>query len=338
MSAGASISQGLVFLSLRLGRVVLVIGVVLVGTFLLLRLAPGDPALTMASAAGLDNPAYVDQLRQEMGLDRPLLTQLSDYLGKLLRGDLGYSHRNQVAVWPLIAERLPATLLLLFSAFVASTAIGISLGVLAARSRQRGGRLDRLIGSAVLLLYATPPFWLALLLVIVFSVALGVLPAFGMESVGGGLSGWPRVVDIAKHLLLPCVSLTVIFLAVYVQLTRSAMLEVFSQDYVRTARAKGASEFRVLLHHVLRNALLPVTTYAGLQLGQLASASLLVEVVYAWPGIGRLLYESLEARDYPLLLGVFLVISLLVLLGNLLSELACYLFDPRVAAGGGRDE
>lgn len=335
MSAGASLIQGLGFLALRVGRVVLVIGVVLIGTFLLLRLAPGDPALTMASAAGLDDPAYVEQLRHEMGLDRPLLSQLLDYLGQVVQGNLGFSHRNQTAVWPLIAERLPATLLLLLSAFVTSTVIGVGLGVLAARSHQRGGKLDRLISAAVLLLYATPAFWLALLLVIVFSVALGVLPAFGMESVGGRLSGWARFVDVAQHLLLPVVSLTCIFLAVYVQLTRGAMLEVFSQDYVRTARAKGASERRVLLHHVLRNALLPVTTYAGLQLGQLASASLLVEVVYAWPGIGRLLYESLEARDYPLLLGVFLVISLLVLLGNLLSELACYLFDPRVAASGG---
>ncbi|WAF83286.1 ABC transporter permease [Metapseudomonas otitidis] len=334
MSASASILHGLGFVALRLGRVLLVIGVVLVGTFVLLRLAPGDPALSMASAAGLDDPVYVEQLRHEMGLDQPLTAQLWQYLQQLARGDLGFSHRNQSAVWTLIAERLPATLLLLLSAFVASSVIGVALGVVAARSQQRGGRLDRLIGAVVLLLYATPAFWLALLLVILFSVVLGVLPAFGMESVGAGLEGWARLRDVAQHLLLPCVSLSCIFIAVYVQLTRGAMLEVFSQDYVRTARAKGASERRVLLRHVLRNALLPVTTYAGLQLGQLASASLLVEVVYAWPGIGRLLYESLEARDYPLLLGVFLVISLLVLLGNLLSELACYLFDPRVAAGG----
>lgn len=334
MSASASILHGLGFVALRLGRVLLVIGVVLVGTFVLLRLAPGDPALSMASAAGLDDPVYVEQLRHEMGLDQPLTAQLWQYLQQLSQGDLGFSHRNQSAVWTLIAERLPATLLLLLSAFVASSVIGVALGVVAARSQQRGGRLDRLIGAVVLLLYATPAFWLALLLVILFSVVLGVLPAFGMESVGAGLEGWVRLRDVAQHLLLPCVSLSCIFIAVYVQLTRGAMLEVFSQDYVRTARAKGASERRVLLRHVLRNALLPVTTYAGLQLGQLASASLLVEVVYAWPGIGRLLYESLEARDYPLLLGVFLVISLLVLLGNLLSELACYLFDPRVAAGG----
>ncbi|WP_437882309.1 ABC transporter permease [Pseudomonas sp. LRF_L74] len=328
------LSQGLLFITLRLGRMLLVILVVLVGTFLLLRLAPGDPALTMASAAGLDDPAYVERLRHEMGLDRPLPSQLASYLGGVLQGDLGFSHRNQTAVWALIAERLPATLLLLLSAFVLSSVAGIGLGVLAASSRQRSGRLDRVVGVVALLLYATPAFWLALLLVILFSIALGVLPAFGMESVGAGLRGWAHAWDVAQHLLLPCVSLSFVFLAVYVQLTRSAMLEAFTQDFVRTARAKGASEQRVLLAHVLRNALLPVTTYAGLQLGQLASASLLVEVVYAWPGIGRLLYESLEARDYPLLLGVFLVISVLVLLGNLISELCCYLADPRLASGG----
>lgn len=324
---------GLYFILLRAGRVLLVSAIVLVGCFLLLRLAPGDPALAMASAAGLDDPDYVQQLRQEMGLDQPLWRQLADYLGGLAQGDLGYSHRNQSAVAPLIIERLPATLLLLLSALLLSSVVGVGLGVLAARSQQQGGRLDRLISAVVLLLYALPTFWLSLLLVVVFSVLLGLLPAFGMESVGAGLSGWARAKDVAWHLLLPCVSLSFVFLAIYVQLTRSAMLEVVAQDFVRTARAKGAGETRVWLRHVLRNALLPVVTYAGLQLGQLASASLLVEVVYAWPGIGRLLYESLEARDYPLLLGVLLVVSWLVLLGNLLCEVACYLLDPRIAAG-----
>ncbi|TBV10503.1 ABC transporter permease [Stutzerimonas kirkiae] len=336
MSAGAVLAQGLGFFALRLGRVLLVVLAVLVGTFLLLRLAPGDPALSMASAAGLDDPAYVEQLRRDMGLDRPLGVQLVDYLGGLAQGDLGYSQRNQAPVWPLIAERLPATLLLLLAALLLSSVAGIALGVLAAWSRQHGGWLDRLISLGVLLLFATPTFWLALLLVMLFSVALGWLPAFGMETVGAGLSGWPYLLDVGRHLLLPALSLSFVFLAVYVQLARAAMLEAFSQEFVRSARAKGASEARVLLRHVLRNALLPVTTYVGLQLGQLASASLLVEVVYAWPGIGRLLYESLEARDYPLLLGVFLVISLLVLLGNLLGELLCYLLDPRLAVVGER--
>jgi peptide/nickel transport system permease protein len=333
MSAHSVLRHGLWFLLLRLGRLLLVALLVLVAAFVLLRLAPGDPALSMASAAGVDDPAYVAQLRQDMGLDRPLSEQLWGYLGALTRGDLGYSQRNQAPVWELIAERLPATLLLLLSALLLSSVVGIALGVLAAWSHQRGGRLERLISVLALLLFATPVFWLALLLVILFSVVLGLLPAFGMETVGAGFDGWHYLLDVGRHLLLPSLSLSFMFLAVYVQLTRAAMLEVLPQEFVRTARAKGAGELRVLLRHVLRNALLPVTTYAGLQLGQLASASLLVEVVYAWPGIGRLLYESLAARDYPLLLGLFLLISLLVLLGNLLAEMLCYLLDPRLAGG-----
>lgn len=324
--------QGLLFVLLRLGRVLLVVFAVLIATFLLLRLAPGDPALAMAGAAGVDDPAYVARLRQDMGLDQSLPVQLLNYLTALLQADLGYSHRNQAAVWDLIAERLPATLLLLLSALLLSSVAGIALGVLAAWSQQRCAWLARLINALVLLLFATPVFWLALLLVIVFSVMLDWLPAFGMETVGSGFSGWQYLLDLGQHLLLPSLSLSCMFLAVYLQLTRVAMLEVFSQEFVKMARAKGASEARVWLHHVLRNALLPVTTYGGLQLGQLASASLLVEVVYAWPGIGRLLYESLAARDYPLLLGIFLLISLLVLLGNLLGELLCYLLDPRLGS------
>lgn len=320
----------------RLLRTLALIVAVLLGSFLLLRLAPGDPALSMASAQGIDDPAFVQSLRRQMGLDQPLPRQLAHYLHGLARLDLGYSYRNQSAVWPLIAERLPASLLLGLSALLASALGGIALGALAAWSHQHGGRLDRLIRAAVLLLYALPAFWLGLLLVLLFSVHWALLPAYGMESVGAGLAGGARAADVARHLLLPCASLSFIFLAIYVQLTRAAMLEAYAQDYVRGARAKGAGEARILLRHVLRNALAPVATYAGLQLGQLASASLLVEVVYAWPGIGRLMYESIEARDYPLLLGVFGVVSVLVLLGNLLGELGCWLLDPRLRGGAGR--
>lgn len=314
----------------RLLRTLALIVAVMLGAFALLRLAPGDPALTMASAQGIDDPAYVQSLRTEMGLDQPLPRQLAHYLQGLARLDLGYSQRNQSAVWPLIAERLPASLLLGLSALLASLLGGVALGALAAWSQQRRGRLDRLIRNGVLLLYALPTFWLGLLLVLLFSVHWALLPAYGMESVGVDLSGWERVVDVGRHLVLPCTSLSFIFLAIYVQLSRASMLEAYVQDYVRAARAKGAGEGRVLLRHVLRNALAPVATYAGLQLGQLASASLLVEVVYAWPGIGRLMYESIQARDYPLLLGVFLVVSVVVLLGNLLGELGCWLLDPRL--------
>jgi len=318
----------------RLGRALALILAVLVGAFLLLRLAPGDPALLMAGEAGSDDADYIARLRGEMGLDLSLPVQLWRYLVQIAHLDLGYSYRNQEGVWSLIAERLPATLLLMGSAFVVSLSLGVLLGVLAARSQQHGGSLDRLIGRLVWVLFATPPFWLALLLVLLFSVRLGWLPAFGMQSVGTGLQGWTWLGDRLGHLLLPCLSLSFLSLAMYVHLTRNAMLDILPLEHVRLARAKGLGEGRILFAHVLRNALIPVVTFAGLQLGQLASGALLIEVVYAWPGIGRLLYDALSQRDYALLLGIFLVISCLVVSFNFLADLACRLLDPRIGAAG----
>jgi len=325
--------NGLIYLGLRLGRAAAVIVGVLVLSFLLVRMAPGDPALLMAGEAGIDDAQYIARLHHDMGLDRPLPAQLLTYLNQVAHLDLGYSYRNQATVWSLIAERLPATLLLMGSAFVLSSVLGVALGVIAARSQRRHGWLDKLISQGALLLYATPSFWLALLLILLFSVVLDWLPAFGMETVGQDLHGWARLTDYAAHLLLPCLSLSFLFLALYIHLTRAAMLEAMGQEYVKTARAKGLKPSRILYGHVLRNALLPVVTFAGLQLGQLASGALLIEVVYAWPGIGRLLYDALSERDYALLLGVFLVISLLVVGFNLLTDLICRWLDPRIGSG-----
>ncbi|MDF0729281.1 ABC transporter permease [Pseudomonas entomophila] len=320
------------FLVARLGRALLMIVGVLVLSFLLVRLAPGDPALLMAGEAGVDDAQYIASLRHDMGLDQPLARQLWLYLGQVAHLDLGYSYRNQAPVWDLLAERLPATLGLMGTAFVLSSLLGVALGVLAALSRERRGWLDGLISHGALLLYATPPFWLALLLIVLFSVTLDWLPAFGMQTVAADLHGGAWLADRARHLVLPCLSLSFLFLALYVHLTRAATLEVLRQEHVYTARAKGLRPGRILFAHVLRNALLPVVTFAGLQLGQLASGALLVEVVYAWPGIGRLMYEALAQRDYSVLLGGFLLISILVVGFNLLTDLACRALDPRIGA------
>jgi len=322
------------FLGARLGRALLMILGVLVLSFLLIRLAPGDPALLMAGEAGVDDAGYIDSLRHDMGLDQPLPRQLLIYLGRIAHLDLGYSYRNQTSVWSLIAERLPATLALMGSAFLLSSLAGIALGVLAARSRERRPWLDGLIAQGALLLYAVPTFWLAMLLILLFSVHLDWLPAFGLETVAADLHGWAWLADRLRHLLLPCLSLSFLFLALYIHLTRAATLEALGQEYVYTARAKGLAPRRILWAHVLRNALLPVVTFAGLQLGQLASGALLVEVVYSWPGIGRLMYDALAQRDYGVLMGGFLVISTLVVSFNLLTDLACRLLDPRIGAPG----
>jgi peptide/nickel transport system permease protein len=241
-----------------------------------------------------------------------------------------------VPVIDLIAERLPATLLLMASGFLFSLIVGVGLGVLAARARflERGRVLDSVIITVALVFYATPLFWLALMLVILFSVQLDWLPAFGMESVGANLRGFARAADIARRLVLPTLALGCFFMAVYVRLTRAAMLEVMNQDYVRTALAKGLTAGRVLRRHVLRNALLPIVTFAGVQLGQMAGGAVLVETVFAWPGVGRLMFDALLQRDYQLLLGVFLVTSATVVLFNLLTDLAYQLVDPRIRLEG----
>ncbi|CAB3881998.1 MAG: ABC transporter permease [Achromobacter mucicolens] len=323
------------FLLSRIGKaLVVVLGVVIIN-FFLIRLAPGDPAAVLAGQAGAGDAAYVDQLRVAFGLDKPILTQLFLYLKGVVQLDLGFSYRNHVPVLDLIVERLPATFLLMSCAFVFSIVLGVLLGVVAAKARYRNKRrwIDSSVMTGALLLYATPLFWLSLMGILLFSVVLGWLPAFGMETVGANLTGWARAGDIALHLILPTVTLGCFFMAVYVRLTRASMLEVIGMDFVKTARAKGVSPSRVIRAHVLRNALLPVITFAGIQLGQMAGGAVLTETVFAWPGIGRLMFDALLQRDYQLLLGIFLVTSIMVVVFNLLTDVLYRLIDPRIGAG-----
>ncbi len=256
--------------------------------------------------------------------------QLWLYLDAIAHGDLGISHVQQRSVAGLIGERLPATLLLTGSAFAFSLLAGVSLGMAAAR--RVGTVLDSVITVVALAFYATPLFWVGLMLVLVFSVWLDWLPSFGMEEVSAATGHWAAALDVARHLVLPALTLGLFYMAVYARMARSAMIEASDQDYVRTARARGASEGRILRRHVLRNALLPVVTLAGIQAGQLVGGAVLVETVFAWPGIGGLAFDALLARDYQVLLGVFLVTSVVVVLINLATDLLYLVIDPRVAA------
>jgi peptide/nickel transport system permease protein len=307
---------------------VVMVFAIIVANFLLVHAAPGDPASVIAGEAGAADPLFLAQLRAQFGLDQPLSTQLWLYVSHVAQGDLGVSYRQQRPVLGLILERLSATLLLTGTAFVLAIAGGVTLGALAAR---RVGRTsDSLITVLALGLYATPIFWVGLMLVLVFSVWLDWLPSFGMNTVGADLTGAAAMLDTARYLLLPALTLGLFYMAVYARLTRAAMLEVASQDFVRTARAKGVPEGGVQRRHVLRNALLPVITVAGIQAGQLVGGSILVETVFAWPGIGRLAFDALLARDYQILLGVFLATSVLVLVFNLVTDLLYAWIDPRV--------
>ncbi|MCA8295082.1 ABC transporter permease [Burkholderia sp. AU30198] len=319
--------------STMLRGVAVVLGVLIVN-FFLVRLAPGDPALVLAGDAGSGDAAYVERLRMQLGLSRPLVEQFALYLRGLAHVDFGFSYRNQLPVLQLVVERLPATLLLMAAAFAVSVAVGVTAGAVAAWCESRDGawarRVSRAIGALSVIVYATPLFWLSLMSVIAFSVVLGWLPSFGMESVGAGYTGWRHVLDVAAHLALPAGTLGLVYAAIYVQLTRAAMLEVIERDFVRTARAKGASEPRVMIRHILRNALLPVVTLGGLQLGQLAGGALVTEIVFAWPGLGGLMYDALLQRDYPVLLGLLAVVAALVVVFNALTDLLYGLVDPRL--------
>src|ERR687888_1932683 len=267
----------------RLLQAVPVIFAILMLNFLLLHLAPGDAAQVLAGEAGSATPEYMAQLRERFGLDRPLVVQLLLYLKQMLVLDLGFSFRHSTPVLDLILARLGPTLLLMLTTLIVSVSAGVALGLLAAA---RAGRWqDTLISVLALVSYATPLFWVGLMLIVVFSVKLGWLPTSGMETVGAFYEGWARVLDIGRHLILPALSLSLFYLALYVRLMRAAVLEQAGMDYVTTARAKGLNETRITLSHVLRNAVLPVVTVAGGQGGGVLGGSLVVGAVFALPGL-----------------------------------------------------
>ena len=257
--------------------------------------------------------------------------QLGTYLGKVVTFDLGYSFRQRRAVADLIAERLGPTLLLTLSAFFMSLIGGVTFGALA--GLRHGRWSDIAISMVALLLYATPVFWLGLMLVLVFSIQLEWLPAYGYSDMrAAGFGALQYAWDVAKHLLMPAVTLSAIYMAVYTRLMRSSLIEVAGEDHVKTARAKGLTEGAILRGHMLRNAALPVITFAGLQIGALVGGAVVVETVFSWPGLGRLTFDAVTTRDYPVLLGLFLVMSILVIAVNLLTDLIHRLVDPRLAA------
>lgn len=319
------------FILTRLLQAVPVVLGVVVLNFLLLQLAPGDAATVLAGEAGGAPPEYVEQLRARFGLDKPVLVQLGLYLKNILFLDLGFSFRNNSPVLGLILDRLWPTLLLMGATLVISVGGGVLLGVVAAIG-VRTWR-DHLISVAAVVAYATPLFWVGLMLILVFSIRLDWFPTSGMEDVVAFHEGWARVVDIAHHLVLPTVTLSLFYLALYTRLMRATVLEQRGAEYATTARAKGLTERAITMRHVLRNALLPIVTMAGVQVGALLGGSVVVETVFAWPGLGQLAFQSLFARDFNLLLGIFFLSACLVVIVNLVVDVIYVLLDPRIRVG-----
>jgi peptide/nickel transport system permease protein len=322
------LTQGLGYALRRLLQAVPTVLIIVAINFLLLQLAPGDAADVLAGEAGSATPEFMAQLRQKFGLDQPLGVQLLIYMKQIVSFDLGYSFRHDMPVAQLILSRLGPTLLLMLTVFALSVLSGALLGSLAARNLNRWQ--DNMISMLTVLAYATPVFWAGLMLIVVFSIKLGWFPTSGMQQVAAFHEGWARWRDIAHHLVLPALTLTMFYLALYTRLMRASVLEQFSMDYVVTARAKGLTEPQIARRHVMRNALMPVVTMAGVQAGALLGGAVVVETVFAWPGLGLLAYESLFARDLNLLLGIFFVSTCLVVLVNLLVDLAYSMLDPRI--------
>ena len=298
--------------------------------FFLLQLVPGDAADVLSAEAGSATSETVAALRERFGLDQPILAQLLSYLSHLAHFDLGTSARFGLPVAQLIAERLPNTLLLMLTALGMALLLGIAAGWLMAAFAGRWP--DRVMQVVVLLFYSTPGFWIGLIAIVLFSVKLGWLPSNGSQTVGTDLSGWHFVADRAKYLLLPSFALSSFYIAVYARLTRATMLEVMGQDFMRTAAAKGLHPLAIQFRHALRNALIPVTTVAGLHFGNLLGGAVVVETVYGWPGMGRLTLEAVTGRDFNVLLGVLFLSSVVVIVANLAIDLLQAWLDPRITA------
>lgn len=320
MTVGFYLLQRLLYtVPLLLGAVTIV--------FVLVHLAPGNPVDYIIGESGADKE-MIARLTAEMGLDRPLYIQLLRYLGQVASGNLGYSFVSNTPVLELILDRLPATLLLMGSQLVFSISLGITLGVMSAR--RPNSLLDNTITVFSLASFAIPVFWLGQLLILGFGYYLDWLPIQGMVNLRAGYTGFDHVLDVARHMILPVLTLTLYNLALILRLTRGSLLEVVGQEYIKVARSKGLSENTVMTKHALRNALLPVVTVIGLEFRALIAGAVLTETVFAWPGLGRLTFDAINARDYPLLMGMFIFISLLVAIGNLVTDLLYALLDPRI--------
>lgn len=295
--------------------------------FTLIRLAPGDPIRIMA---GMDNPneAQIALLRAKYGLDKSIPEQFVMFLKQVARGDLGYSYVSDQPVVDLIMEKVGPTITLTLTALIFAVTLGTLIGVYAAR--KNGSWFDKMVCNVSYIFDATPGFWLGLMMIIVFASYLKLLPTSGMVSLRNNYSGIKYVLDVAKHLVLPISTMVLTQMPYYFRIARSSVLQAMAEDYVTTFRATGMKEGRIFNKYVLRNAILPTVTVVGMRMGFLLSGSVLIETVFAWPGMGRLMFTSIGKRDYPLLTGIYLVTSVMICVAMILVDILYGFIDPRI--------
>jgi len=315
------------YLLSRIGWGLLIILCILVLNFLIVHMVPGDPLHALLGDFPVP-PEYAEQIRVEFGLDKPIATQLGLYLLNLVQGNLGFSFANRMPVLDLIVARLGPTLLLMLPALFFAAVLGIVMGV---TSAPRAGSLqDSALTALSLFGYSVPIFWLGQMLVIVFAIHLGWLPAQGMKNMRDEYEGWDAVLSLMRHLVLPGFSVMIFYIAIVSRVARASVAEALHHDYVLTAKAKGLSARVILWRHVLPNAMIPVVTVIGYNFGHSLTGAILVETVFAWPGIGSLFITSITNRDYPVLQGIFLLAAVSVVVINIATDLLYALLDPRV--------
>ena len=312
----------------RLVQAVPVVILIMIGTFLLLKLAPGDTVDALVGDMGGADAEFIARLRAEYGLDQPVWVQLWKYMAKLATFDFGWSFVYEQPVATVLLDRLGTTLLLMATSLSLAFAIGTVLGAIAARRAY--SLTDNVISTLGLVFYATPSFFLSLMMMLLFSVKLGWLPVGGIETIASFKTGWDRVLDVARHLVMPTAALSLIYMSFYLRLMRASVLEVAELDYVRTARAKGAGEWQLMTHHVMRNALLPVVTLLGLQFSTVLGGSVVVETIFSLPGLGQLAYRSVIQRDMNTLMGIIFLCSIIVVVVNFLTDLLYSRLDSRI--------
>ncbi|WP_233236540.1 ABC transporter permease [Bordetella sp. LUAb4] len=307
----------------------LLLGVVVLN-FTLIQMVPGTFLDVMTAEQQVTDPALIDRLRVTYGLDQPPSMQLVKYVASVARLDLGYSYRHNLPVLDVIMAHLPATLLLMLAALAVAVVVGTAAGIVSAMKVNTWW--DTAVSIFAVLCFAAPSFWLGIMLIILFSVKLGWFPVGGMVTIGLDGGFWTQTLDILHHLTLPALTLGLFYSANYARVMRASMLEVSRMDHVRTAYAKGLGRGTVVLRHVARNALLPVVTLFGLQLGAVLGGSIVVEAVFSWPGIGGVLFDSVMSRNYPVVLGILVMSSAVVILANVFVDILYARLDPRIKA------
>lgn len=314
------------FLVKRIIRIILIIFVIIFLSFILINLAPGDPIVFIVGDTGYYTEEYLNNIRVSFGLDKPIHIRFLLYILNLLRGNLGYSYIYHVPVIDLIKARIFPTLILMGMNIILITIIGIPLGILA--SRKPFSKLDMFISIFSLIGVSIPVYLLGLLLVQFFSIKLNLFPTQGMYSLRGEITN--KFLDLLYHLFLPVLTLFLVNVGLIIRTTRTSMLEVLRSEFIILAKSKGLPEKTILIKHAFKNAFLPVLTLIGLQIGWLFAGAVLTETIFSWPGLGTLLFKSVTSRDYPTIMGIFLLISVSVTLSNLIVDILYAIIDPRI--------